>query len=141
MAHWQKLRDERKETYLAFLAALEDFQAEIAILRTALQRAPTEHSHSALSEVRQTAGDRLTALYRQSSRVGLAGPTAMSDLANEIRVDATWAFARLDDHVREGTEPTPESVRTYLQKVSHLIEQNRRFIREAEQLLQREPPQ
>jgi hypothetical protein len=73
--------------------------------------------------------------------VGLAGPEGMSDLANEIRVDATWAFARLDDHVREGTVPTADSVRTYLQKVSQLIDQQRRFVREAEQLLKATPSQ
>ncbi|MCL6302835.1 hypothetical protein [Streptomyces kronopolitis] len=141
MQHWQKLRDERKETYLSFLGAVEEFQFEIAKFHAALGSSTPDQLRPLTDQVRRTTGDRLTELYRKCNRVGLAGPDDIADLAGTIRVAATRAFARLEDHVRNGTRPNSESVRAYLRSLDELIALQRQFVDQGAQLLREQPSQ
>ncbi|MFJ2198992.1 hypothetical protein [Streptomyces violaceusniger] len=133
--HWQKMRDERKETYLSFLSAVEDFQAEVSGFHASLLPPEAESNTPPISGSRKAAGDCLTKLYGQCNRVGLAGPTPMADQARAVRTTATSAFATLENLRRDGGEWSYDAIRDYNQKSSALLEQQRKFVTEAARVL------
>ncbi|MEU4998258.1 hypothetical protein [Streptomyces sp. NPDC021622] len=136
--HWQQLRDERKETYLALLSALEDFMFESGEFLVALKSTP---SSELVTESQKTAGDRLTDVYRQCQRVDISGPSSMADLATKLRSAATRSFGYLDAHVRNETRLTLESVRKHSVITTELAQVRGSFVEEARRLLETFPSQ
>ena len=134
--HWHKLRDERKETYLSFLGAVEEFQTKAARLHAALLSSDPEVS---IGEAMEAAGDRFADFSSMLNRVELAGPEALVELAMPLGDAVLAVFSHVHSHVRGGTRPTSESSTEYLLKHSELINRKQDFVRKSREILEEIP--
>lgn len=92
--HWQALREERRQAYLSFLFAVEEFHFQASKFPGYFLLSP---SGRVVNKAIRMVGDQLEELYKECDRVGIAGPAELADLVDVIREKAGKIFGRLDD--------------------------------------------
>ncbi|MET9974406.1 hypothetical protein ACFYOI_10555 [Streptomyces microflavus] len=98
--HRQKLRDERRDAYGAFMDTTEPLDRVIFDLVDTQCIIDNYHSSSALQAVEESLPDidiAVHGLYRARVRVRLLGPSSVSDWADELWNDAAHMRAILAD--------------------------------------------